>query len=63
MPAEFDPAKYKATTHDQWQSAADAWNTWGRFLRSWPGPATDVMLDMAHVGAGQVRCLMLPADR
>ena len=52
MTAQFDAPKYKAATREQWQSAADAWNAWGSFLRSWLGPATDVMLDMAHVGEG-----------
>lgn len=48
----FDAAKYKATTREQWQSAAKAWNDWGPFLRTWLGPATEVMLDMAGVGPG-----------
>lgn len=48
----FDAAKYKATTREQWQSAAKAWNDWGLFLRTWLGPATEVMLDMAGVGPG-----------
>jgi SAM-dependent methyltransferase len=52
MATQFDAATYKATTRDQWQAAADAWNRWGLFLRAWLGPATDVMLDMAHVGDG-----------
>lgn len=49
----FDPAKYKATTREQWQTAARAWNEWGSVLRQWLGPATDTMLDMAAVGSGQ----------
>ena len=48
-PVGFDPIKYKATTTAQWQSAAKAWNDWGPTLRSWLGPATETMLDMAHV--------------
>jgi SAM-dependent methyltransferase len=48
----FDAAKYKATTREQWQTAAKAWNDWGPFLRKWLGPATDAMLDMARVGPG-----------
>lgn len=48
----FDAAKYKATTREQWQTAAKAWNDWGPLLRKWLGPATDVMLDMARVGPG-----------
>ena len=52
MTTVFDAAQYKVTTRDQWQTAAAAWNAWGPFLRSWLGPATEVMLDMAHVGEG-----------
>ncbi|MEQ1613666.1 MAG: methyltransferase domain-containing protein [Hyphomicrobiaceae bacterium] len=48
----FDPAKYKETTREQWQSAAEAWNDWGPLLRAWLGPATDAMLDMAKIGSG-----------
>jgi SAM-dependent methyltransferase len=48
----FDPAKYKETTREQWQAAADAWNDWGPLLRAWLGPATDIMLDMAKIGPG-----------
>jgi SAM-dependent methyltransferase len=48
----FDATKYKATTREQWQTAAKAWNDWGPFLRKWLGPATETMLDMARVGPG-----------
>ena len=50
--AAFNAENYKATTQQQWQSAAKAWNDWGGTLRSWLGPATETMLDMAHVGPG-----------
>lgn len=49
----FDPIKYKATTREQWQSAAEAWHRWGSTLHSWLGEATNVMLDMADVREGQ----------
>ena len=48
----FDPIKYKQMTHDQWQTAAKAWNDWGPLLRAWLGPATEIMLDMAKIGPG-----------
>jgi SAM-dependent methyltransferase len=48
----FDPIKYKETTREQWQTAARAWNDWSPLLRTWLGPATDIMLDMAKVGPG-----------
>lgn len=50
--AVFDPQAYKKTTHAQWQDAAKAWNDWGGLLRSWLGPATEVMLDMGRIGPG-----------
>ena len=39
-------------THEQWQTAARAWNDWGPSLRAWLGPATEIMLDMAKIGPG-----------
>jgi len=48
----FDPAKFKESTRQQWQAAAKAWNDWGVFLRQWLGPATEQMLDVAHVVEG-----------
>ncbi len=56
MPATvptFDPIKYKATTREQWQEAAEAWHRWGPTLHQWLGEATNVMLDMAGVLEGQ----------
>ena len=55
MPADspkFDPIKYKITTREQWETAADAWHRWGPTLASWLGPVTEVMLDMAEVRSG-----------
>lgn len=49
----FDPIKYKATTREQWQAAAEAWHRWGPTLHQWLGEATNVMLDMAGVREGQ----------
>jgi len=50
--ATFDPIRYKETTREQWQTAAEAWNRWGHTLGEWLGPATEVMLDLAGVGTG-----------
>jgi ubiquinone/menaquinone biosynthesis C-methylase UbiE len=50
---EFDPGKYKTNTRDQWQAAADAWHRWAPTLRAWLGPATERMLDLAGVAAGE----------
>lgn len=49
----FDPIKYKTTTREQWQAAAEPWNRWGPTIAQWLDPATEIMLDMAGVGSGQ----------
>jgi len=48
----FDPDRYKETTRNQWDNAAAAWHAWAPTLRSWLGPATERMLDLAGVGPG-----------
>ena len=48
----FDPVKYKETTREQWQEAAERWHGWGPTLEEWLGEATETMLDMAGVGPG-----------
>ena len=50
--AAFDPAKFKQTTRSQWETAAEAWDRWGTFIGRWLKPATDRMLDFAHIGPG-----------
>ena len=52
MGTTFDPIKYKNTTRDQWQTAAEAWDRWGPFIDQWLGAATEAMLEMAGVHAG-----------
>lgn len=49
---QFDPIKYKNTTHDQWQSAAEAWYRWSPTLNQWLGKATEKMLEMAGISSG-----------
>lgn len=49
---QFDAEKYKQTTTQQWNSAAEAWHRWSPLLSRWLGPATETMLDMCEVGAG-----------
>ncbi len=48
----FDPIKYKQTTVQQWNTAAEAWHRWGSLLSRWLGPATDAMLDMCSITDG-----------
>ncbi len=54
-PATFDAAKYKNTTRDQWEAAAEAWHRSAPTLRSWLGPATLRLLEMAGVVSGVAR--------
>jgi SAM-dependent methyltransferase len=48
----FDPERYKQTTREQWQQAAEAWHRWGPTLERWLDEATTTMLDMAAIEAG-----------
>jgi len=48
----FDPVRYKETTREQWQQAAEAWHRWGPTLQSWFDPATQLMLDLAQIKPG-----------
>jgi SAM-dependent methyltransferase len=50
--ARFEPLKYKETTRDQWQNAAEAWHRWIPIVRTWVGPVTDLMLERVGVGPG-----------
>ena len=50
---QFDPVKYKNTTHDQWQATAEAWYRWSPTLNQWLGKATDKMLALANISSGQ----------
>lgn len=49
---QFDPIKYKITTREQWQTAAEAWYRWSPTLNQWLGKATDIMLQMAGISEG-----------
>jgi cyclopropane fatty-acyl-phospholipid synthase-like methyltransferase len=49
---QFDPVKYKETTREQWQAAAEPWDRWGPTVEGWLGGATEAMLEMAGVGPG-----------
>jgi len=52
MEKVFNPKHYKSTTREQWQTAAEAWHRWNPTLKTWLGPATELMLDMAQVKKG-----------
>ncbi len=51
-PPQFDAIKYKQTTLQQWNTAAEAWHRWGPLLNRWLGPATETMLDMCDIKHG-----------
>ncbi len=51
-PPQFDADKYKKTTLQQWNTAAEAWHRWGSLLNRWLGPATETMLDMCDIKNG-----------
>lgn len=51
-PPQFNPEKYKHTTLQQWNNAAEAWHRWGPLLNRWLGPATETMLDMCEIKTG-----------
>ncbi len=53
-PIQFDPVKYKNTTREQWQSAAEAWYRWSPTLNQWLGKATERMLDMHGIAGHRV---------
>ena len=48
----FDAVKYKETTREQWQNAAEAWHRWISVVRAWAGPATELTLELARVEMG-----------
>ena len=48
----FDPTAFEASTRSQWQNAAEAWHRWGGFIGDWLGDATEAMVEMAGIGAG-----------
>jgi SAM-dependent methyltransferase len=52
MTTTFDPVRYKTTTRQQWQDAAEAWHRWGPTIEDWLGAATTRMLDAAQVTPG-----------
>jgi ubiquinone/menaquinone biosynthesis C-methylase UbiE len=48
----FDPVRFKETTREQWQHAAEAWHRWTPTLQTWLGPVTEAMLDLARLEPG-----------
>ena len=48
----FDSEGYKETTREQWELAAEPWYRWGELLERWLEEASELMLDLAGIGAG-----------
>src|SRR4051794_18161195 len=51
-PQAFDSERYKRTTRDQWDGAAEAWHRWGPVIEAWLGDSTEAMLEQAGVAEG-----------
>ncbi|MGB8193531.1 MAG: methyltransferase domain-containing protein, partial [Chitinophagaceae bacterium] len=49
---QFNAEKYKQTTFEQWQTAAEAWYRWSPLLEQWLGKATEKMIEMAGIDTG-----------
>lgn len=49
---QFDPVKYKQTTHEQWQTAAEAWHRWTPTIARWLTPVTEQLIASAGIGEG-----------
>lgn len=49
----FDPEAFKLATRSQWEKAAGGWNDQTPRIRAWLHEATQAMLDMAGIRAGQ----------
>lgn len=49
----FDAQAFKQATRSQWEKAAQGWNDQTPKIRAWLRDATDAMLGMAGIGAGQ----------
>lgn len=48
----IDPVIYRETMREQWESAAEGWHRWIPVVGAWVGHATELMLDLVHVGTG-----------
>src|SRR5437763_420002 len=48
----FDPVRFKETTRQQWNNAAEAWDRWTPTLQAWLGPVTEAMLNLAQLRPG-----------
>ncbi|MRG48307.1 methyltransferase domain-containing protein [Chitinophaga sp. SYP-B3965] len=49
---QFNATKYKQTTYEQWQAAAEAWYRWSPLLHTWLHDATEKMMEMAGISEG-----------
>jgi SAM-dependent methyltransferase len=50
---QFNPDKYKSTTREQWQDAAESWYRWSSTLHQWLGPSTGKMMEFANISNGK----------
>ena len=50
----FDPAHHTTTTCRQWPEDASGGNAWAPLPETWPGEATDRVLDLVELAAGRI---------
>lgn len=48
----FNPAQHTTTACRQWPEDASGWDAWAPLPETWPGDASDRMLDPAELAAG-----------
>lgn len=51
-PPDFDPSRHKEAARNEWDAAAEGWRRWEPMIAAWMADATEVMLDMARIAAG-----------
>lgn len=49
---DFDPSRHKEAARSEWDAAAEGWRRWEPVIAAWMVVATEAMLDMARIGAG-----------
>lgn len=52
-PDSFDPVQYKASQKDSWSQVAGGWKKWWRTMERSAKPASDLLMELADIRAGQ----------
>ena len=56
-----DPRDSIAQTAQKWNTIAEGWHAWIPRMREWYAPATDLMLNLAHIERGS-RVTLIPYE-